>query len=278
MEVSSSDFEYIADVVRKDSAIVLDESKSYLIRTRLGRLLDQEGLSDLEMLVLKLRQVGNSVLRVKVVEALTTNETLFFRDFQLFEGLRNQIIPEIIEKNKESKRLSIWSAACSTGQEPYSIAMLLEEHFPQIKDWFVTIHATDISTEVLEKAQSGCYSQAEVNRGLPASYLVKYFSRQSDQWVLRPSLVSKIKFSQYNLADGITLPLSYDLIFIRNVLIYFDIATKQQILGRIKKNLNRNGYLFLGTAETTLNLDAEFNRRSLGKCSCYSLSNESVAK
>jgi len=269
MGISATDFEYLTSIIRQDSAIVLEKGKEYLLESRLAPIVKEQGLESLEKLVEKLKKPGAGPLRADVVEALTTNETSFFRDIEPFEALRTTIIPELLQKRGDKKQLSFWCAASSTGQEPYTIVMLLREHFPQLKDWKITFIATDLSKEVLDRAKSGVFSQLEVNRGLPVTYLVKYFEKVGADFKVKADLRQMIRFDELNLIKPFTVIPEVDIVFIRNVLIYFDVPMKKEILGKIRKVLRPDGYLFLGAAETTINLDDRFDRRAVGKTSCY---------
>ena len=214
----------------------------------------REGFADLGALVRKLRAGPPAALELAVVEALTTNETSFFRDWKPFEALRQSILPDLIARNAATRRLDLWSAACSSGQEIYSLAMLLREHFPQLGTWEVALHAADLSTEMVERTRAGRFTQLEVNRGLPAPLLVKYFRREADAWRIDPTLRALVRPIQLNLAaPWPTLP-QMDLVLLRNVLIYFDVPTKKLVLDRIRQRLRPGGVLFLGTAETTLGI------------------------
>ena len=270
MPISNSDFDYISRLARSEAAIVLEPGKEYLVETRLGPVAQLEGFASLADFIQSLRsQVKINGMHHKVIDALTTNETLFFRDYHPFEALRRSIIPEMIEKRGSLRRLSIWSAASSTGQEPYSIAMLFLEHFPQLADWNVSILATDLSPTVLKVAQAGVYSQLEVNRGLPASYLVKYFTKMDDKWFIKDAVKKMVNFRPMNLIQSWPVMPPMDLVFIRNVMIYFDVESKQAILKKIRNCLLPHGYLFLGTAETTMNLDPQLQPITHGKAVVY---------
>lgn len=251
---------FVCSLVRQRSAIELDATKSYLIEARLNPLAKRNGFSSTGELVASLQSQPQSAMRQQVVEAMTTNETSFFRDVQPFEALKKQILPELLKVPRGNRKMTIWSAACSTGQEAYSIAMLLRENFPDLNSNRVQILGTDLSDEVLSRAQAGKYSQIEMNRGLPASLLTKYFTRTGMQWEIAPSLREFVSFSKMNLIDRWpTLPLM-DVVFLRNVLIYFSPAIKKQILEKVRSLMSPNGVLFLGAAETTMNLDAAWIR------------------
>ncbi len=260
-KLSKSDNDYVRAVVRQKSGIVLEEKKSYLIDSRLTALARRIGLESSTKLVEQLRTAGLRGLHEKVVEALTTNETSFFRDGHPFDGLRTSILPEMLKKRAGEKRLSIWCAAASTGQEPYTVAMLLREHFPaQLAGWSVKILGTDLSAQVVEQAKTGRYSQLEINRGLPAAYQLKYFSKQDADWVLHDDVRAMVEFRTFNLLDSFTAVPPCDLLFMRNVLIYFDLDTKKLILDKVRRVLRPDGHLFLGGAETTLHIDNGYDR------------------
>ncbi len=258
--MSAFDFEYLRKLMAEHTAIVLDAGKEYIAESRLARLVEQEGFTSIRELVHTLRTNAFEGLHRRVVNAMTNNETWFFRDLLPFEALRKAVLPALIAARSGEKRLRIWCAACSTGQEPYSIAMLLGEHFPELRNWSVHILATDISTNVLERAQRGHYSQLEINRGLPVQMLARYFLREGLDWVIADDLRRRVEFKTFNLAEAWKEFPQCDVIFIRNVLIYFDVETKKQILGRMRRCLRPDSYLFLGGAETTLNLDDNYER------------------
>jgi chemotaxis protein methyltransferase CheR len=270
MAISKDDFEYVSRLAHSESALVIEPGKEYLVETRLSPLAQREGFDSLADFVRNLRsEIKINGLHHKAIDALTTNETLFFRDFHPFEALRRSILPAVLEQRAAARRLTIWSAACSTGQEPYSLAMLLLEHFPQLADWTVSILATDLSPTVLKRAKKGRYSQFEVNRGLPASYLVKYFTQHEDTWCLKDEVKKMVEFRLMNLIQPWPVMPPLDLVFIRNVMIYFDVETKKTILRKIRTCLLPHGYLFLGTAETTTNLDPQYQPVSHGKAVVY---------
>lgn len=276
MAISKTDFDYISQLARNEAAIILEYGKEYLVETRLGPLAQTEGYASLAEFILALRTAPKvNGAHHKAIDALTTNETLFFRDFHPFEALRRTVLPPILEARANVKRLTIWSAACSTGQEPYSLALLLREHFPQLADWNVTILATDLSPTVLKQAEAGSYSQFEVNRGLPATYLVKYFIKEGDRWRLKDDVKKMVEFRPMNLIQPWPVMPAMDLVFIRNVMIYFDIETKKAILKKIRNCLLPHGYLFLGTAETTTNIDPAFEPVPHGKTVLYRIGDKS---
>ena len=225
--------------------IKLDDQKDYLIESRLAQLAKENGFAGITALVAKAR-TGDRAVGTKIIEAITTHETSFYRDLVPFEALRQKVIPELIARRANVRRLTIWCAACSSGQEPYSIAMLLLEHFPDLAPWNVQIVATDLSEQVLTKARAATFSQMEVNRGLPAAYLVKYFDRQGMKWTLKPEVRRLVDFRQLNLIDRWGMSPRPDVVFLRNVLIYFELPTKKMILDQVGLAIAADGALFLG--------------------------------
>jgi len=269
MNIAQADFDFVCELVRTQSGIELERGKEYLVEARLSTLINREKIDSISALVLRLKTDPTGLLRRHVVEAMTTNETSFFRDLYPFEALKKQVLPNLIARRCGSKALSIWCGASSTGQEPYSIAMTLCESFPELANWRVTLIATDISTEMIERSRQGKYNQIEINRGLPARLQVKYFDKVGVEWQIKPRLRQMIDFREMNLAQKWPLMLPVDVIFLRNVLIYFNDAAKRQILSNIRQVLAPDGYLFLGCAETTLCLDDSYERIEMEKTSCY---------
>jgi len=269
MTLSQPEFNYIRRLVLEQSAIVLEEDKGYLVESRLLPLARGEGFASLDLLVRKLQSVPFQALHRRAVEAMTTNETTFFRDFHPFEALRKSVLPDLISRRSAERELNIWCAASSSGQEPYSLAMLIRENFPQLAGWRVRILATDLSTDILARAREGRYSQLEVNRGLPAPLLVKYFTKRGCDWYLRDEIRSMVDYQILNLATAWPAMPSMDIVMLRNVLIYFSIATKREILGKVRRVLKPDGYFFLGTAETTFNIDDSFERLQFQRATCY---------
>jgi chemotaxis protein methyltransferase CheR len=270
MAITRSDFEFIRDLVRVKAGIVLDPGKEYLVECRLAPLARKEGFRSLPDLVAGLRSRSVNGLQYKVVEAMVTKETTFFRDHQPFELMRTKVLPEVVSSRGAGRNISIWCAACSSGQEPYSIAMLLREHFPFLATWRVDFIASDISQEMLARTRQGRYSQLEVNRGLPAAYLVKYFRKEGAEWQISDDLRQMLSLREVNLAEPWPHLPPLDIVFMRNVLIYFSVESKKEILARVRKLLKPGGYLFLGGAETTLNLDDSF-AAAPGLSICYRL-------
>lgn len=269
MPLNSADCDYVRALVRQASGIVLEVEKAYLVESRLTLLAKRQGLVSAEGLVSRARACRSADLERQVVEALTTNETSFFRDHQPFEALRCQVVPQVMQARARERQLNIWCGASSSGQEPYSVAMLLREHFPELQKWEVSLIATDLSVEMIERAKQGVYNQVEVNRGLPAALLVKYFQRQGLEWGLKEEIRRMVEFRQLNLLAPFPAMPAPDIVMLRNVMIYFDVATKKSILGKIRNILRPGGYMFLGGAETTMNLDDGFERIAFDRSSCF---------
>jgi len=267
--MTAAEFDYIRRLVLEQSAIVLEDDKQYLAEARLLPLARREGLDSISSLVVNLLGKKLDGLHRKVVEAMTTNETSFFRDFHPFEALRTAILPELMLKRASSRELNIWSAACSSGQEPYSLALLLLEHFPNLVAWSIKLIATELSAGMLARARRGRYSQLEVNRGLPAKLLVKYFRQDGTDWETKEELRNRVEFQILNLAESWPPLPPMDIILMRNVLIYFGVETKKRILGKVRQLLRPDGFLFLGGAETTFNLDDAFQRVQFDRTICY---------
>lgn len=262
---------YVCSIVRERSAIELESNKSYLIEARLAPLAKQFGFGSASDYVLDVRKKRQADHEQRLVEAMTTNETSFFRDIHPFMALRKVLIPELIAARASQKSLNIWSAACSSGQELYSVAILLQEDFPQLASWNVRLTGTDLSDTILGRARNACYSQVEVNRGLSAAQLVKYFERNGMNWQLRPEMRAKATFKKLNLIETWPLMPAMDIVFLRNVLIYFCPDTKKAILRKIRGVMAPGAVLFLGAAETTMGLDASFERVEADKSVFYRL-------
>jgi chemotaxis protein methyltransferase CheR len=268
MSISHKHFTDISTFLKNETAIVLDTGKEYLVEARLALIAREEGFPSLEDLIDKVINTHDQRLRKRILLALTTNETSFFRDLAPFEALKTTILPELITKRASAKTLTVWSAACSTGQEAYSIAMLIRESFPQLSSWKVRIIGSDVNSHVVEKARSAEYSSLEVNRGLPASHLVKYFEQHGPMFRLKEEVSSLVEFHDLNLIK--TWPFSsIDILFLRNVLIYFDLETKQEIFRKVRKCLSPDGYLFLGAAETPHRVDESFQRVAIKNATAY---------
>ena len=269
MTISANDFQYISKMVQDLSAIVLETGKEYLVESRILPLAKKEGYESIEELVKNLRNGPKNGLSTKVVDAMTTNETSFFRDIHPFETLKKHIIPDLIKKRGAAKQLNIWSGASSSGQEPYTFAMILRENFPELRTWKVNYMSSDISNEMLDRCRKGVYSQLEINRGLPATLMVKYFERHGTEWQAKEELRNMIDFRYLNLCEKWPLLPKMDLVLLRNVLIYFDVDMKKKILKQIQDLLQPDGYLFLGAAETTMSLNDSFERMDYKQSGCY---------
>lgn len=272
---NENDLIYLRDLILTRSAIVLEPEKDYLLQSRLEPVAKEAGLKSLGELAQTLRTTPSGPLHEKVVEALTTNETSFFRDVSPFEAFKETVLPDIMKKRAANRRLSIWCGASSSGQEPYTVAMIIREHFPELATWDVKFVATDISTQMLEKCREGKYSQLEVNRGVPAHLLMKYFDKKGMSWRIKEELRNMIEFQQLNLAGKWPLMPKVDIVWLRNVLIYFDVEMKKEIFQKVREIMQPDGYLFLGGAETTMNLDDHFERIPIHATSCYRLGNKS---
>lgn len=270
MALASADFELVRKLVYGKIGIVLDE-KEYLVESRLSSLAQQDGFGDLGRLLARLRGANGAALESRVVEALTTNETLFFRDAHPFEALQRTIIPELIARNGAKKQLRIWSAASSTGQEAYSVAMLLRECVPQVDTWRIEIIGTDIADKVLEQARCGIYNQMEVTRGLPAWRLAKYFEQTPAGWCLLPQIRRMVKFERMNLVDRWTIQPPFDIVLLRNVMIYFDTPLRKTILFKVAELLAPGGYLLMGAGETPVALSNRFEIVPIGRTAVYRL-------
>lgn len=256
MSLQDSSFEFLRDMLLAESGLVITPEKVYLLESRLLPIANKRGLEGLEGLVSVLRLGSDKGLQYEVVEAMTTNETSFYRDSTPFDRLKENILP-FVEKNRSNRRIRIWCAACSSGQEPYSIAMLLKEH-PVFSSWNIDILATDLSEEILAQAKNGVYSQFEVQRGLPIQMLVKYFTQDGDKWKINDSIKSMINYRKANLLTDIRTVGEFDIIFCRNVLIYFDADNKRKVFSDMKQVLTKDGVLFLGGAETVIGISDDF--------------------
>jgi chemotaxis protein methyltransferase CheR len=247
------DYGYLRQFVYGLSQNVLDPSRDYLFETRLTKLLRNQGMTQLEELVQHLKLRKNPVLERSIAEAMTINETSFFRDSRPFELLRTELLPKLIETRRHARGLRFWSAACSTGQEAYSLSMLMLEHFPLLAGWHQRIEGTDICAEVVARAQAGTYHRIEINRGLPARFVVRYFDHHGEDWTVKPEVKKMCNFRQASLS-GSTLPFNraedrFDVIFLRNVMLYFSQETRKILLAGIHRVLAPDGILFLGSSE-----------------------------
>ncbi len=261
MWVTPEDIEAVSGLAIDLCGVFLDESKGYLIESRLANLVEQEECNSYADLVHKVRYSNDSTLRNLVIDAITTQETLFFRDNSPFEALQHKALPDLIDAKSEagySKRIRIWSAPCSTGQEPYSIAMTICEAMPYRPDWDIMIHATDISDEAISRASAGYYLRHEIERGMPPRLLEKYFIPHEKGWKVKDELRGMISFEHRNLLEPLFDVGPYDIIFCRNVAIYFTPETRRHLFHRLREVLTTGGYLFVGSSESLIDLGPEF--------------------
>jgi len=256
--VTPVDYDYLRQYLKARSGLVLSADKQYLVESRLLPVARKAGLSGLGELVAALRTAQDAVLMTAVVEAMTTNESFFFRDKLPFEHFRLSVMPALLAARKSSRSIRIWCAAAATGQEPYSLAMCLKDIEAELAGWRIELLATDLSGEVLEKARSGLYSQFEVQRGLPIQLLIKHFSQVGELWQIAPEIRAMVRYRQLNLLADFSQLGTFDLIFCRNVLIYFDQQTKIDVLNRVARVTAGDGYLVLGAAETVVGLTDRF--------------------
>jgi chemotaxis protein methyltransferase CheR len=248
----------LAGLVRSESGLAMTPDKAYLFESRLRPVAQKWKLSSLEQLAEALRSQRNAEQVRDVTEAMTVNESFFFRDTKPFDQLRDNLLPPLLNSRLPARKLRIWSAAASSGQEAYSIAMLLHEQGVIAGGWTVEIVGTDLSTEIIGRARSGIYTSFEVQRGLPARMLAKYFTRQGDKWQIAEPLRRSVHFTRQNLLHDLALLGTFDIVFCRNVLIYFDIPTKGRVLSAIRRQMRPDGYLILGAAETVLGVSDNF--------------------
>ncbi len=267
MTIAPASFTFVRELVQRESAIVLNPGKEYLVESRLAPLARRAGQRDIDAYVADLRLRRDPAAAKQIVEALTTNETSFFRDGAPFASLRTTLLPDLATRRTRPE-LRIWCGACSSGQEPYSVALTVLDT-PAMAGWKVEVLGTDLNEEVLAQARSGRYSQIEVNRGLPATSLVKHFVRDGAHWRVSPAVAGSVSFRALNLIRPFPPMGRFDVVFLRNVLIYFDVATKRDILRRVRSVLAPDGYLILGAAETTLGVDDSWDRVASGQSSVY---------
>jgi chemotaxis protein methyltransferase CheR len=256
--VTPHDYDFLRKCLKERSGLVLSADKQYLVESRLLPVARKASLGSLGDLVTALKRGNAETLMTAVVEAMMTNESFFFRDRTPFENFRSAVMPALLAARQNSRTIRIWCAAASAGQEPYSLAMALKEMGRKIEGWRIDVTATDLSNDVLEKARQGIYSQFEVQRGLPIQLLVKYFSQVGDLWQIAPEIRAMVKYRQFNLLSDFYHLGTFDLIFCRNVLIYFDQETKVGVLNRLNEVIASDGYLVLGAAETVVGLTDRF--------------------
>ncbi|HVZ52862.1 MAG TPA: protein-glutamate O-methyltransferase CheR [Pseudolabrys sp.] len=255
--MTPQDFDYLRKLLKERSGLMLSAEKQYLAESRLLPVARRHGMTTLAELVGRLKSAGGA-LTVEVVEAMTTNETFFYRDKIPFEHLSETVLPALIAARTREKRIRIWCTAASTGQEPYSIAMALKGLGAALAGFRIEIVATDLSSEVIERAKAGIYSQFEVQRGLPITQLVKFFSKVGDAWQIAPEIRAMVHFRTINLLNDFSALGSFDFVFCRNVLIYFEQDTKIQVLNRLARQMPEDGFLVLGAAETVVGLTDAF--------------------
>ena len=269
-QLNASSYAYLQRVLLSRTGTVLERGKEYVVEARLFATARAEGFASVERLLEALQtEPETGELHRVVVEAMLNCETSFFRDHYPFEAIRATILPELLRKRAASRTLHVWCAAVASGQEAYSVAMLLREHFPETAEWRVRILGSDVSEAMLERARAGRYRQVEINRGLPASLLVKYFERNGNEWEVREPIRNMVDFSHMNLAAAWPGLPSVDLLLLRNVLIYFSSDVRTTILRNVRKTLKRDGYLFVGGGETSLVLDRTFEAVREGRAVYY---------
>jgi chemotaxis protein methyltransferase CheR len=249
MSCSDSDYDFLREIVHSRSANLINPSRNALFDGKLQPVARSAGASNLEEFVSILRADQSPQLHRAVAEAMTINETSFFRDQKMFEILRETILPQLIEANQSERRLRIWSAAAATGQEAYSVAMLIAEYFPMLKNWDIKILGTDISGQVIDHAQRGRYRRLDVNRGLPARMLLKYLIRDEDEWQITEDLKAQCEFRRLNLCDGMPATRSFDIVLLRNVLLYLSTQDRQLVFNAVHRQMKPRGYLMLGASE-----------------------------
>jgi chemotaxis protein methyltransferase CheR len=256
--MNKADFEFISGLLKDGSGLVLTMDKGYLLESRLGPVAHKYGLANLEALIGALRLTPRGQMFTDVVEAMTTNESFFFRDNKPFDTFRTKFLPEILARRADTRTLRIWCAAASTGQEPYSLAMLLTEEAKKLEGWNIQILATDISNEALERARAGIYTHFEVQRGLAIQRLIRFFEKQGELWQIKPEIRNMVQYRQFNLLND-PRPLGrFDVVFCRNVLIYFDQPTKTRVLNSLSTVIDKDGIMLLGGAETVFGISDAF--------------------
>ncbi|NYG57025.1 CheR family methyltransferase [Nocardioides perillae] len=265
MTISTASFEYVSQLVKRETSMLYEPGKEYLVEARLTPLARAAGCADVDAYVSRL--AGSLVERRKTLDALTINETSWFRDNAPYQVFTDHMLPQLIAARSTTRHLNIWSAACSSGQEAYSLTMLLDQHLPP--GWSASILATDVSTAMLERVQAGRYGQVEMNRGMPAAQLVRYFSRVGTEWEVKPELKRMVRTQHLNLAAPFPPMPVFDVVFLRNVLIYFDLPTKRDILRRTRAVVAPDAFLLLGSSETTLDMDTPWSREPVGRVAVH---------
>jgi chemotaxis protein methyltransferase CheR len=251
-------FAYLSKWLYDRTGLVLGPDKLYLVESRLSPIARKYNLTGLDAIITELRSGRTGDFVTEVSDAMMTNESFFYRDVKPFEQFRDLVLPSLLQSRAGTRRIRIWSAAASTGQEPYTLAMLIKEAEAKLAGWKIEIVGTDISRDALDRAKAGLYTQFEVQRGLPIQMLMKYFKQQGDRWQIAEPLRQMVQFREFNLMQDPTPLGNFDVVFCRNVLIYFDHATKGAVLSRIAKLMPPDGYLYLGGAETVLGISDRF--------------------
>ncbi len=268
MSIDIGSYEFIRDLVKERSAIVLDDRKRYQVEARLAPLCKKLRLGSTRELVSRLRNQPQKLV-AHVINAIAGTETSFFRDAHSFDATRDTILPELIERRQAERELNIWCAACSSGQEPVTIALITREHFPELADWNIRIRATDINHETPEQGRSGEYSLLEVSRGLPTEMLQKYFTEKGTHWKVADEIHGMIEYGHLNLAEPLPAMRKQDIVFMRNVLSFFDEDTKALVLENTSRLIEPDGYLVLGATESTPHLSERFAARALESTTCF---------
>ena len=258
MTIPATDFDFYRDFLYKESGLVVTPEKAYLLESRLSPVVKKMGLTGFDDLTAKVR-ANDLTARHNVIEAMTINETFFFRDTHPFDRFRDVILPKLLEKKPRGSTIRIWSAACSSGQEPYSLAMILKENAAKFAGYNFEIIATDLSEDILETARNAKYTQFEVQRGMPITLLVKYFRQDGNDWFLKDEIKSMVRFEKFNLLDPMTKFGALDVVFCRNVLIYFDPETKKKVFSALHGRIEKHGFLVLGGAETVVGITDDFS-------------------
>ncbi len=266
-QILPENYAFLQGYIYRESGIVLEAEKHYLLDARLMGLANDQGLKSLNDLCALLKATEDNEIRQKVVNAMTTNETYFMREMAHFDALRRTVLPALCESRADTRRLRFWSAAASTGQESYSLAMMLQDM--GLGDWNIEILGTDLSSDVIERAKHGRFSQLEMNRGLPAAYLLKYFRRVGLEWEVKEEIRRMTKFRTFDLRADMRGMGPFDIVLCRNVLIYFDMPTKQKIIDGLHGTLFRGGYLVLGSTESGIAVTEKLERESIGDATLY---------
>jgi chemotaxis protein methyltransferase CheR len=256
--MKAEDFELFSTLLRQRSGLVLTPDKAYLLESRLMPIARKQGMKGLDDLAGAIRARREESLLRSITEAMTTNESSFYRDQKPFDQFKATVLPNLLLSRASKRQIRIWSAACSSGQEAYSLAMLLEEEKSRVAGWRIEIVGTDLSAEMVERARAGVYTQFEVQRGLPITHLVKYFKQNGDKWQISQEIRAMAQFREFNLLTDLSPLGQFDVVFCRNVLIYFDQPTKGKVLEAIARQMPADGVLYLGGAETVLGITDKF--------------------